>query len=266
MVEVPRTVSAGTGVTGYPALVDEGSTVSLRVLGSVAEQERAHRHGVRRLLLLSVPSPVKAVAASLSNAAKLTLSTNPHGSVAALLDDCVSAAVDELIRTGGGAVWDEAEFARLRDHVRADLVPATERVVHQVEQVLSLWQALSPQVQGISAAQVDMREQLDRLVFPGFVTATGADRLPDLVRYLKAIEARLSKLPAAAERDRLAMTGVHAVQEEIAQLRARRPHDPRVDELRWMVEELRLSLFAQGMKTKHPVSEKRIYRAIDAIS
>ena len=90
--------------------------------------------------------------------------------------------------------------------------------------------------------------------------------MPDLVRYLKAIEVRLSKLPAAAERDRLAMTGVHAVQDEIAQLRARRPHDSRVGELPWMVEELRLSLFAQGMKTKHPVSEKRIYKAIDAIS
>ena len=266
MVPVPRTVAAGTGVTGYPALVDDGSSVSLRVLGSVVEQERAHWGGVRRLLLLSVPSPVKAVAGSLSNPAKLALSTNPHGSVAALLDDCVTAAVDGLMRSGGGLVWDEPAFARLRDHVRAELVPATEAVVRQVEQVLSLWQALQPQVQGISAAQVDMREQLGRLVLAGFVTATGVERLPDVLRYLKAIEARLSKLPAGAERDRLAMTGVHAVQDEIAQLQARRPGDPRVDELRWMVEELRLSLFAQGMRTKHPVSEKRIYKAIDAIS
>jgi ATP-dependent helicase HrpA len=266
MVPVPRTVPAGTGVTGYPALVDKGTSVAVQVLGSPEEQAAAMWRGIRRLLLLNVPSPVKAVAGSLSNASKLALSTNPHGSVPALLEDCVTAAVDALVRSGGGVVWDEAGFAALHDHVRADLVPTAEGVVRQVEQVLSLWQALRPQVQGISAAQVDMRAQLDALVFPGFVTAAGAERLPDLVRYLKAIEARLAKLPAGASRDILAMTGVHAVQDELAQLRARRPHDPRVEDVRWMVEELRVSLFAQGMKTKHPVSEKRIYRAIDDLT
>jgi ATP-dependent helicase HrpA len=163
-------------------------------------------------------------------------------------------------------VWDEAGFARLRDAVRGDLVPTTETVVRQVEQVLALWQVLRPQLDGISAAQVDLRAQLDALVPPGFVTAAGAARLVDLVRYLKAIEARLGKLPQNADRDRLLMTEVHAVQDEVAQLRARRPHDPRVDELRWMVEELRVSLFAQGMRTKHPVSAKRIYKAIDQIA
>jgi ATP-dependent helicase HrpA len=266
MVPVPRTVPAGTGVTGYPALVDKGTSVAVQVLGSPEEQAAAMWRGIRRLLLLNVPSPVKAVAGSLSNASKLALSTNPHGSVPALLEDCVTAAVDALVRSGGGVVWDEAGFAALHDHVRADLVPTAEGVVRQVEQVLSLWQALRPQVQGISAAQVDMRAQLDALVFPGFVTAAGVERLPDLVRYLKAIEARLAKLPAGASRDILAMTGVHAVQDELAQLRARRPHDPRVEDVRWMVEELRVSLFAQGMKTKHPVSEKRIYRAIDDLT
>jgi ATP-dependent helicase HrpA len=222
--------------------------------------------GLRRLLLLSVPSPVKAVAAGLPNASKLALSTNPHGSVAALLDDCVTAAVDQLMHTAGGPVWDEAGFDRLRDVVRADLVPVTESVVRQVEQVLALWHALRPQVEGISAAQVDMRTQLDALVRPGFVTAVGAARLPDLVRYLKAIEARLGKLPQNADRDRLLMAEVHAVQDEVAQLRARRPQDPRVEEVRWMVEELRVSLFAQGMKTKHPVSAKLIYKEIDAVT
>jgi ATP-dependent helicase HrpA len=266
MVPVPRTVPAGTGVTGYPALVDKGGSVALQVLGSQDEQAAAMWRGVRRLLLLNVPSPVKAIAGSLSNASKLALSTNPHGGVPALLEDCVTAAVDALMRSGGGLVWDEAGFAVLRDHVRGDLVPTAEQVLRQVEQVLALWQSLRPQVQGISAAQVDMRTQLEALVFPGFVTATGVERLPDLVRYLKAVEARLSKLPAAAQRDTLAMTGVHAVQDELAQLRAKRPHDPRVEDVRWMVEELRVSLFAQGMRTKHPVSEKRIYRAIDDLT
>jgi ATP-dependent helicase HrpA len=124
---------------------------------------------------------------------------------------------------------------------------------------------LTPQVTGISAAQVDMREQLSRLIAPGFVTAAGVERLPDLVRYLRAMELRLGKLPREAERDRREMQTVHAVQDEVDQLLRKRPGDPRAREVAWLVEELRVSLFAQGMRTKQPVSEKRIYKAIDAL-
>jgi ATP-dependent helicase HrpA len=264
-VDVPRTVAAGAGVTGYPALVDEGSSVALRVLGSEQEQAAAMWTGVRRLLLLSVTSPVKAIAGRLSNASKLALTANPHGSVVALLDDCVVAAVDALMESGGGPAWDASAYDRLRAHVRGELVDMTERVLRHVEEVLTLWAALTPQLDGISAAQVDMREQLARLVRPGFVAATGLDRLPDLVRYLKAIEARLSKLPRDAERDRREMATVQAVQDEVDALLRKRPDDPRARDVAWLVEELRVSLFAQGMRTRQPVSEKRIYKAIDAL-
>jgi ATP-dependent helicase HrpA len=264
-VDVPRTVAAGTGVTGYPALVDDGSSVALRVLASPEEQAVAMWTGVRRLLLLSIPSPVKAIAGRLTNASKLALTANPHGSVVALLDDCVVAAVDALMASGGGPSWDAASYERLRDHVRADLQDTAEQVLGRVEEILTLWASLTPQLSGISAAQVDMREQLGRLVRPGFVTLTGLDRLPDLVRYLKAIEARLSKLPRDAERDRREMATVHAVQGEVDALLRKRPDDPRAREVAWLVEELRVSLFAQGMRTRQPVSEKRIYKAIDAL-
>ena len=264
-VDVPRTVNAGPGVTGYPALVDDGGSVSLRVLGSASDQQLVHWLVVRRLLLLSISSPVKVVAGRLSNASKLALTTNPHGSVVALLDDCVLAATDALMQSAGGLVWDAASYDRLRDAVRGSLQDTTEQVLHQVEDVLTRWAALTPQVAGISGAQVDMREQLARLVRPGFVTATGLERLPDLVRYLSAIELRLSKLPREAERDRREMATVHAVTEEVDALLRKRPADPRARDVAWMVEELRVSLFAQGMRTKHPVSEKRIYKAIDAL-
>jgi ATP-dependent helicase HrpA len=221
--------------------------------------------GVRRLLLLSVPSPVKAIAGRLSNASKLALTSNPHGGVVALLEDCVTAAVDALMVTGEAPVWDAAGFERLRDHVRSGLHETTERVVSQVEEVLTRWAALTPQLTGISAAQVDMREQLARLVRPGFVTATGLGRLPDLVRYLTALEARLARLPRDAARDSRDMASVHAVQEEVDALLRTRPGDPRALEVAWLVEELRVSLFAQGMRTRQPVSEKRIYKAIDAL-
>ena len=239
--------------------------MALRVLGTEAEQRQAMRAGVRRLLVLTVPSPVKVVAGGLSNAAKLALSTSPHGSVNALLSDCVDCGVDDLMMRAGGPAWDESGFSQLRDAVRSDLVEVTESVVRLVEQVLVRWQRLAPQVQGGSAAQVDLRTQLEGLVFAGFVTPTGRARLPDLVRYLDAMQARLDRLPLHAERDRLAMLGVHSVEEELRQLQARRPGDPGVEEIAWMVQELRVSLFAQGMRTKQPVSEKRVYKAIDAL-
>ncbi len=265
-VDVPRTVAAGTGVTGYPALVDEGGAVALRVLGTAEEQTEAMRAGVRRLLVLHVPSPVKVVAGSLSNAAKLALSTSPHGSVNALLADCVDCAVDALMDRAGGPVWDEAGFARLRDAVRVDLVAETEKVVALVEQVLVRWQKLAPQVTGGSAAQVDLRAQLERLVFPGFATAVGRARLPDLVRYLDAMQTRIDRLLVHAERDRQNMLTVHAVEDELRQLQVKRPRDPAVKAIRWLVEELRLSLFAPGMRTKQPVSEQRLFKAIDALA
>jgi ATP-dependent helicase HrpA len=177
----------------------------------------------------------------------------------------VVAAVDALMRSGGGLVWSAPAYERLRDHVRGSLQDTTEQALRQVEEVLTRWAALTPQLTGISAAQVDLREQLDRLVHPGFVTAAGLERLPDLVRYLTAMELRLSKLPRDAERDRRELATVHAVSEEVDALLRKRPHDPRARDLRWQVEELRVSLFAQGMRTKHPVSEKRIYKAIDTL-
>ncbi|MCW2667845.1 MAG: helicase [Frankiales bacterium] len=257
---VPSVVTSGA-VQGYPALVDRGSSVDLRVLTSPGEQARLHRAGVRRLLLLSVPSQTKLVADRLSNPQKLALSRNPHGSIAALLDDCTTAAADALI---AAPVWDEAAFATLREAVRGELHERVFTVVTQVEQVLARYGAVTAALAAeqrapLAPAVADMQEQLARLVFPGFVTATGAARLPDLVRYLRGIERRIDKLPNDWERDRISMSRVAEVTRELATL----PPSDGARELRWMVEELRVSLFAQPLRTAYPVSEKRIYRAMD---
>ena len=105
-------------VRGYPALVDEGGSVALRVLGTPAEAAAATRAGLRRLLLLTLPSPLPGVVGRLDNTTKLALADNPHGSVPLLLDDCLAAALDDLVRRHGGTPHDAAGFARLRDDVR----------------------------------------------------------------------------------------------------------------------------------------------------
>ncbi|MBC7375453.1 MAG: DUF3418 domain-containing protein, partial [Frankiales bacterium] len=117
----------------------------------------------------------------------------------------------------------------------------------------------------LATSVADLRAQLDRLVHPGFVTATGRRRLAELPRYLQAMGVRLDKLPGDPARDRLSTVEVGQVQSELADLRRRLPPSPELDELGWMVEELRISLFAQPMKTRYPVSAKRIYKAMDAL-
>ncbi len=256
----------GHVVLAHPALTDEGDSVAVRMFGSPDQQRREMWRGTRRLLLLEVGSPVKQVARGLSNEAKLTLSRNPHGSVAALLDDCVSCAADKLIADGGGPAWDEGAFGRLRERFRAELAATTVEVVARVQRVLAAAHSAEARLEGAAgpaASLTDVRTQLAELVGPGFVTATGWQRLPDLPRYLLAIDRRLEKLPREPDRDRERMQHVAAVTKEYEELRSAVPAGEALAQIRWMIEELRVSYFAQELKTAYPVSDKRIYRAID---
>ena len=251
-------------VVGYPALVDEGRSVALRVLQSRALQAAAHPAGVRRLLLLGAPSPLRAVSDRLTVPQKLALSRSPHGSVDALLDDCLKASVDALAT---GDVRDAAAFAAALATVRAGLPATVLEVVTTVLDVLTAADAVrarldAEQRPALAESVADARAQLDALVRPGFVTAVGVARLPDLQRWLRGLAVRLDRLPADPLRDRHAVERLREVEQEWRRL----PASPGKDELRWTLEELRLSLFAQSVRTRGPVSEKRVWRAIDALS
>ncbi|EID11402.1 ATP-dependent RNA helicase HrpA [Mycolicibacterium phlei] len=272
---VERTVSGHFGenaVRGYPAFVDTGSAVAIRVFPTAAEQAAAMGPGIRRLLRLSVPSPVKAVERQLQPRAKLVLNANPDGSLRELIEDCADAATDLLAPK---PVWTRAEFAALRDKVAAGLVANTAGVVGRVEKVLAaatdVQVALPTNPSPTQAdAIADIRAQLARLLPRGFVTATGATHLADLTRYLMAISRRLERLPQAPAADRERMARVHAVQEEyealVRALSPQRAAAPDVRDIARQIEELRVSLWAQQLGTPRPVSEQRIYRAIDAVT
>jgi ATP-dependent helicase HrpA len=264
----------GQPVKGFPALVDEGTSVAVRVLGTAAEQERETWRGTRRLLTLTVPSPVKHIVGRLDNVSKLALGHNPHGSVPALLDDCVDAAIDALMSAHGGPVRDRAAFDRLRDAVRAGLPDTAYDTVVTAAAVLAVAHDVSARVSGsalpaVLPAYADVREQVARLVTPGFVARTGRARLSDLRRYLRAVQVRLDALPHGAARDQARLAEVQVVQDEVdawlQQLPPARRDEPAVRAVPWMVEELRVSLFAQQVGTPQPVSAKRIYKAMDAL-
>ncbi|MQY35667.1 hypothetical protein SRB17_36510 [Streptomyces sp. RB17] len=274
LTRVFETRRAGQPVKAYPALVDDGDTVSVRLFDTEAEQAEAMWKGTRRLILRNIPvNPAKFASEKLTNAQKLALSSNPHGSIQALFDDCAMAAADKLIADFGGPVWDEESYRKLYDKVRAEIVDTTVRTVAQVQQVLAAWQACERRLKAVSSPALlanltDVRKQLDALVKPGFVTWAGTGRLPDLMRYLVAVDRRLQQMPTNVQRDTTRMEKVHEMQDEYAwlleQLPKGRPVPSAVLDIRWMLEELRVSYFAHALGTAYPVSDKRIVKAIDA--
>ena len=268
--ELPHTV-AGGGVHGYPGLVDAGTAVDIRVFATAAERDAAGRDGLRRLLRLSAPSPVKALEKSLDTRRRLVLANNPDGSLAALLDDCADAAIDVLVRD---PVRTAAQFEAARRRVRealvataADILGRAEKVLTALQEVHLLLPAKPPPAH--ADAVVDIGAQLSTLIGPGFVTTTGATHLGDLARYLTAICRRLERLPGGQSADRDRMQRVHAVEDAYSQLlQALSPARAAGDDVRdiaRLIQEFRVSLWAQQLGTARPVSEQRIYRAIDAI-
>ncbi|MFD8069031.1 ATP-dependent RNA helicase HrpA [Streptomyces parvulus] len=271
-----ETRRAGQPVKAYPALVDDGDTVSVRLFDTEAEQAQAMWKGTRRLILRNIPvNPAKFASEKLTNQQKLNLSANPHGSIQALFDDCATAAADKLIADFGGPAWDEESYRKLYERVRAEIVDTTVRTVGQVQQVLAAWQACERRLKSarspvLLANLQDVRGQLDALVKPGFVTEAGIKRLPDLMRYLVAADRRLQQMPTGAQRDTSRMEKVHEMRDEYAwlleQMPRGRPVPQQVRDVRWMIEELRVSYFAHALGTAYPVSDKRIVKAIDALA
>ena len=272
---IPATYTSRAGgheVLGYPALVDEGTSVALRVLPSQAAAAAAHRLGLRRLLLLGTSPPWKRVLAGLSTADKLALQLAPHGSVPALLEDALAAAVDGLVADQPHAqirTTDDfgAALAAVRTHAAARVLAMVRTIgpVLQQAHVLRgrLEQLTAP---GLSATVADARAQLDSLVGPGFVARVGVTHLNQLPRYLKALDQRLTKATADPARDRRLLDQLDPVEAAYADLLAALPaierdSDP-VRDIGWMIEELRVGLFAQGLGTAYPVSVKRVQKAI----
>jgi len=274
---LPRTVERerdGRVVKGYPALVDERDSVAVRTLATEEEQRRAMWAGTRRLLLLNSPSPVKFVLGQLGNKAKLTLRDYPHGSAVDLFDDCIACAADALMAEHDGPAWDQEGFAKLHDKVRGELFDTVLDVVAKVERVLEAVRGVELQLQELGSTALgpaldDVRAQLDGLVYRGFVTTTGLGRLPDVLRYVQGIGQRLRKLADQPGRDEELMLAVQDLEADYQALLDRLP--PGVPpgeallEIRWMIEELRISYFAQSLGTPYPVSEKRLRRAMERV-
>lgn len=258
-------------VKAFPALVDDRTSVSIKLFDDENEASRVHRNGLQRLLLINIPSPVKHLQNSLPNKAKLAMYFNPFGQVHILIDDILSAAVQQLLDEKGLDVRNAEQFDQAKDWVRQELNPTAAKIALKVEEILTLYQKVKKRLRGkisldIAFAMSDIQAQLDKLVFKGFVEQCGWQRLPDLVRYLKAIDNRLDKLPVDPNRDRLHLHSINNVQklldEQLAKVPRTIPIPEALIDARWMIEEYRVSCFAQVLGTAYPISEKRIMHRI----
>ena len=239
--------------------MDERDSVAIKLFDNPQEQQQAMWRGLRRLLLLNIPSPIKYLHEKLPNKAKLGLYFNPYGKVLDLIDDCISCGVDKLIDEAGGPVWTEEGFSQLHDKVRAELNDTVVEIAKQVEQILTAVFNINKRLKGrvdmtMALGLSDIKAQMAGLVYRGFVTGNGFRRLGDTLRYLQAIEKRLEKMAIDPHRDRAQMLKVESVQQAWQQwlnkLPPNRREDDDVREIRWMIEELRVSFFAQQLGTR----------------
>ncbi|MGL0814902.1 ATP-dependent RNA helicase HrpA [Vibrio vulnificus] len=263
----------GYQVKAFPALVDNKDSVEIKLYETEQEQISAMQAGQRRLILLNVPSPIKYLHANLPNKSKLGLYFNPYGKVLDLIDDCIACGVDKLIEEQGGLVWEPEKFEALKEHVRAELGDTVVDIAKQVETILTTAFNINKKLKGkidftMAFALSDIKAQIEGLIFKGFATECGWKRLPDILRYMKAIERRMEKLPIDPNKDRLHMLKIESVVKDYKELLNKIPKGlavpENVKEIRWMIEELRVSFFAQQLGTPYPVSDKRVKNAIEA--
>lgn len=277
--DLPQVATRGP-MRAYPALIDEGETVGVGLFETEAAQADSMWRGTRRLLALSHPLPVAHLRRRLTNETKLALARSGR-SVEALVDDCATAVLDQVIVNHGGPAWTSSGFRLLEAAVGDSITERVTRLATIAGGVLATSTLVLDEVARLEArdrsgalkrALEDVRDQVEGLVAPGFVTASGPARLRDLLRYLDAAGRRLSRLPSDVRRDAERQSVIERLTVRYSALLDRAAADPagpspgaELAAVRWMIEELRVSLWAQQLGTATTVSEARLHRALERL-
>jgi ATP-dependent helicase HrpA len=269
---VPEVVAADLGdhtVRGYPTLLDEETSVSLRIVTTRRLQERRHREGVRRLLVLTAAPTRASLVRDLPNRTNLAL-VRAGVPVEDLADDCVLAAADAVLARSP-LPWDEGAFAELQRAAKASLRGLAIDALGAVADVLAVVDRVDRLLDGLVAEALaptvaDARAHLDRLVAPGFVIDVGIARLPDVRRAVEGIEHRLTFLDGEVARDQRRMAEVRPLERRYASLVAGgRLHDEEVQLIRWELEDLRLALFAGAKAGRVTMSTVKLAKRLSAL-
>ena len=260
-------VRNGIQLRGYPALIAEpDGTLALRVLDSLARAEAATRIGLRRLIGWRLGPLFKTLARDLPQFQRMTLHYLGLGTQEQLREDLLEAILDRAFLAEMPLPRDRAAFDQLFERGKTRLTAVRKEVCETADAILAAYhevrRALTEESPVWAEAMTDIRAQLARLVYPGFLSQTPPEWLPHLPRYLRAITLRLQKLWQAPDRDRQRCGDIirlwQGCQRRLAEDARRERHDPELIRFRWLLEELRVSQFAQELKTLLPVSVKRL--------
>jgi ATP-dependent helicase HrpA len=266
---------AGLSMTVFPALVEEGGVVKEGRFPTQAEADYQHRRALQRLLLQQLAEPAKFLRNKLPGLTDLGLLYRDMGRVEALVEDILLASLDGCILDGEASLpRDGAALAALAEKKRGAWADHAERLAKLTLEILKLWHGLQKRFKGkIDLAQAmalnDIKAQLANLVYPGFVRETPGEWLKEVPRYLKAIEQRLDKIAGQVQRDRVwagELAGYwEQYQARLAKHGQEGKRDANLTLYRWMLEEYRVSLFAQQLGTRMAVSDKRLSKQWAAV-
>lgn len=259
-------------IKAFPALVKVGNKVNVELLDDPRQAALKHNQGVTELIIKSLPSPIKFLQQKLPNKSKLVMYFNPFGKVDELINDCIRAVIMKHI--GENTPRTPEQFESVKETLRGDLNELVLAVALKVEKILSVGHKVSKQIKGkvsldMLQAQAYIGAHLDSLVFKGFISEAGIDKLDDLHRYMKALEKRLEKIKSDANKDRINQIELDKLYELYDKLMDKiakdQPVPEEVRDVYWMLEELKVSMFAQTLGTPYPISAKRIKQAIAEI-
>ncbi|MEP7184530.1 MAG: ATP-dependent RNA helicase HrpA [Rhodanobacter sp.] len=268
--EIPEQVRSEGGLMAFPALVDLGETVALRVFERSDEARAEHRKGVVRLLRNALASEAKQARRRLPIGHALALKYTPLGGVESLREDLLEGGFNDLLERHELDVRTAAAFEKLRARFAQELFGAAVERLKLAEPIIDAQAELKPWLEppllGFARASYDdMREQFGALLAPGLLHDLPSARLAHLPRYLKALRLRGERLRQDPAKDQQRMLQVTPYWRAWLQHRAAGSDGAGLDVLRWLIEEWRVSLFAQELKTAESVSAKRLAKALAAL-
>ena len=260
-------------ITAYPALTDHGDGVTLELYDNPQRQERAMRAGSVKLIALSLKTPTSYLETHLPNRAKLSMYYQPLGSIKELIFDLMLCAISNIMERNGGVPWDEDNFNRIREIVRGELNDEALAVANVVEQSLVKAHELKRLLKGnisfdLARSYADLNHQLDSLIYKGFISDCGPEHLKEMPRYLQAALERVQRLNRDVVRDQMYMRTLENLEDDYEKVVKSYHTDllpPPLKDVRWMIEELRVSYFAQHLGVIGPISDKRIYTELQRI-
>ena len=276
--DLPQTLSFerdGLQVTGYPALEDNMDTVSVKMFDTEAEAEMNHRQGVARLMRFELKEQMKQLEKGLPNFNQYALVFRQIMSPDDLREDLLTAIADRAFIGEDDLPRNNDDFMKLKQRARTRLPAVTQAIVRQVQAIATEYQALinaqSKMPATVNRLKKDVESQLQLLVYKNCFSQTSWQHLSNIPRYLKALNLRIQKQPANPDRDGKNAASVGLIwqkwQDKTHQMHAAGNHIPcALQDYRWLIEELRVSLFAQELKTPFPVSIKRLEKTWQDIS